>query len=190
MATKTLSPLPKPRTLLGWGMLAAATALVKEKYTDLTWGEVARAPIQGILNAYNDPQVSGWRKAWNVAVEGAKLGVGIALMAGATALATAAAPAVAATIAGGVALATGGLVVGGLASHFIADPLLDRAKSKPPEHKADTTLNSSPAPSYAAMIDERAQLELAHREPEATILHTRTTTASMTKSVHTPAALS
>ena len=35
--------LPKPKSLLGWGVLAAVTAVVKERYTDLTWGDVARA---------------------------------------------------------------------------------------------------------------------------------------------------
>lgn len=146
----TSPQLPKPRTLLGWGMLAAATALVKEKYTDLTWGEVARAPIQGILDAYNDPKTSGVGKAWNVAVEGAKLGVGIALMAGATALATTAAPAVAATIAGSVAIAAGGLVVGGLASHFIVDPLLDRTIIAP------TAPATSPKPCPVATAEYRS----------------------------------
>jgi hypothetical protein len=121
--------LPKPKSLLGWGILAAVTAVVKERYTDLTWGDVARAPVQGILDAYNDPKASGWSKAWNVGVEVTKLGVGIGLMVGATALATAALPAVAATAAGATIIAGGSLVVGGLASHFIADPLLDKAKA-------------------------------------------------------------
>lgn len=190
MAEPSPHKLPKPRTLLGWGVLAAATAFVKEKYTDLSWGAVARAPVQAILDAYSDTKTSGWQKTWNVAVETTKLGVGIGLMAGATALATAAAPAVAATVAGSAAIAVGSLIVGGALSYFVADPLLDKAKSKPPEHKADTTLISRPTPNYTAMIDERDKPDLAQREPETTILHTRTTTASMTKSIHAPAALS
>lgn len=188
MAEPSPRNLPKPRTLLGWGLIAAATAFVKEKYTDLSWGDVARAPIQGILDAYNDTKTSGWTKAWNVAVETTKLGVGIGLMAGATALATAAAPAVAATVAGGVAIAAGGLIVGGVVSHFVVDPLLDKAKSEPSKHRADTTLIARPMPSYTAMINEHAKPDLAQREPEATIVNKRTTTISMTKSINGPAA--
>lgn len=190
MAEPSSRNLPKPRTLLGWGLIAAATAFVKEKYTDLSWGDVARAPIQGILDAYNDTKTSGWTKAWNVAVETTKLGVGIGLMAGATALATAAAPAVAATVAGGVAIAAGGLIVGGVVSHFVVDPLLDKAKSKPFEHRAEPTLNDHPASDYAAMIDERAQPEAARPEPQAVPFHSRPTKALMPKPIHTPVALS
>lgn len=158
--------LPKPRTLLGWGLIAAATAFVKEKYTDLSWGDVARAPIQGILDAYNDTKTSGWTKAWNVAVETTKLGVGIGLMAGATALATAAAPAVAATVAGGVAIAAGGLIVGGVVSHFVVEPLLDKAKLKSePASPRSQQVEPVPTNAYASLANHHGVHTAA--EPEA-----------------------
>lgn len=180
MALLSRSSLPKPRSLLGWGVIAAATALVKEGFTDLTWGEVLRAPIQGILNAYNDPKTAGLSKAWNVAVEGTKLGLGIAVMAGATALAAAALPAVAATVAGSVAIAVGGLVVGGLASHFVIDPLLDRAKSQPPAVVAEP--NPIPIPSqqatlYAALSDQHLAPTDGGNQSEPEPVHSRSATA-------------
>ncbi len=171
MAEPSTHKLPKPRTLLGWGLLAAATAFVKEKYTDLSWGDVARAPVQGILDAYSDTKTSGWQKAWNVAVETTKLGVGIGLMVGATALATAAAPAVAATVAGSTTIAVGSLIVGGVVSHFVVDPLLDKAKLKAePSPPSAQHVEPIPTTPYASLANRHTVQsttepeEFAHRQ--------------------------
>jgi hypothetical protein len=173
--------LPKPRSLLGWGILAVGIAVTKEKYTDLTWGDVARAPIQGVLEAYNDPGTSGWRKAWNVGIEALKIAAAV----GVIAVATAAAPAaLAATTAGAIAIAAGSLVVGGLASHAVIDPLLDNLKvvsvKKPDEQTADTQASvardqTATPYHYASMIARDQQGEAtADPRPVPSVQHAAT----------------
>lgn len=163
--------LPKPRSLLGWGVIAAVTAVVKEKYTDLTWGDVARAPVQGVLDAYNDSATSGWRKVWNVGIEAVKIAAGVGVVVAATALAPAA---LTATAVGTGAVVVGGLVGGALASHFVIDPLLDTLKVAP--HRDDTANRRRPGepPSdtvatqrYASMVDEASARVPLHDELHA-----------------------
>jgi hypothetical protein len=149
--------LPKPKSLLGWGILAAVTAVVKERYTDMTWGDVARVPVKGILDAYDSSKASGWSKAWNVGVEVAKLGVSIGLMVGAGALATAALPAVAATTAGALLITGGSLLVGEGLSRCIVDPVLDKAKledakpAKASEPQSENRAVTSDVKHYASL---------------------------------------
>lgn len=129
----------KPNSLAGWLTLGAATVGAKlAGYVDMSWGEMAMAPFQGMADAYNDPNTSGVGKTWNVVVEGGKLVLGTAAIVGAGFAIAAAVPALAAAAgAGGLlaigastVIAAGSLAAGIVASNYVIDPILNTIKSE------------------------------------------------------------